>query len=68
MNYDYHVGLSEKEIRQTEDRDILLSDWKSDIDALKAEIRIQEMVAEFFKLEMLRLLDLCVRNKIDPKH
>lgn len=66
LNYDYHSRMTEKEIRQSEDRDTLMSDWKLDITQLKGEIKIQEMLVEFFKGEMFRLIDLCARNGINP--
>lgn len=45
----------------------MLDQWRIDIDDLKTEIRIQELMGEYFKTEMFRLLDLCLKNNINPK-
>ena len=67
-NYDDVVNLDQHDWESIMGKDIILSDWKQDINDLKVEIKTQEMLVEFFKGEMFRLIRLCAENGIDAKH
>lgn len=65
LNYDEVIRLDVHDYEQIMGKEIILSEWKHDIDTLKFEIKIQESLTEFFKQECFRLLRLCAENDIN---
>ena len=62
LNYDKYSLIPDSE----HDKTIMRIEWSEDIRNMNTEIKIQEMLVEYFKGEVIRLSRLLAESEVNP--